>query len=168
MTERETQDGGLQHRFWYAGDLIVLGLLSACILYVHSYGEVSYRSGLQHNGAPRFATGMCLGMLLPFAAILLLILILRLSVTWSKRITDRKKRWKLRGLVIATLGLYGVVFVASIRSSGGQFTLGLQEYAQANVDVPAIQAWLRTVNTFHQYAHYMRPLAPGACVYYSF
>jgi hypothetical protein len=191
-------------------------------------------------------------MLFPLAAILLLILLLRLSFTWSKRIRDRKRCWMLRGLVIATLGLYGGVFRATIRSSGEAFTLGLQEYAQANVDVPTIQAWLQTVdardclgdqfripieamseaeqarwpeaikslkpmqvglyldsarrpvvrliwggfdedygvvvgssdmevlrtkltpqestapNVFHEYAHYMRPLAPGAYVYYAF
>jgi hypothetical protein len=133
-------------RFWYVGDFIVLGLLSAYILYVHSYYEVSYRSGLQHNGAPRFARGISVGMLLPLAAILLLILLFRLCVTWSKRITDRKRRWMLRGLVIAILGLYGGVLRATIRSSGEAFTLGLQEYARANVDVPAIQAWLGTVD----------------------
>jgi hypothetical protein len=138
--------GNVYRRFWYIGDLLVLGLLSAHIMYVRSYYEVSYRSGLQHNGAPRFARGICIGFWFLFAAVLLLILLFRLTVTWSKRITDRKRRWMLRGLVIALLGLYGGVFRATIRSSGEAFMLGLQEYARANVDVPAIQAWLRTVD----------------------
>lgn len=252
MGERETQNRGVWQRFWYVGDLIALGMLSLYILYARSYCEVSYRSGLQHNGAPRFATGICIGLLFPFAAILLLILVFRLSFTWSKRITDRKRRWKLRGLAIAALAFYSLVFFASFRSSGDKFTLGLQEYAQAQVDVPTIQAWLRTVdpndclgdmlkmnieslpeaeqaqwpeaiqslkprqaslhldanrrpvvrlawggwdeeygviiahsdtkvfntpaaqeettdpNIFYQHAHYMRPLAPDACVYYAF
>lgn len=252
MSEREIRNGGVRRKFWYVGDLIAFGMLSIYILYVHSYCEVSYRSGLQHNGAPRFATGISIGLLFPFAAILLLILVFRLSFTWSKRIADRKRRWKLRGLAIAALAFYGLVFFASFRSSGDKFTLGLQEYAQAHVDVPTIQTWLRTVNpedclgdmlrvhieslpkaeqaqwpeaiqslkprqvslhldanhrpvvrlawggwdeeygvviaridtkvfntpaaqeettdpnTFYQHAHYMRPLAPGACVYYAF
>jgi hypothetical protein len=146
MTERGPQSGGLLARFWYVGDVILFGLLSAYIMYVRSYYEVSYRSGLQHNGASRFATGICIGFWALFAAVLLLILLFRLSVTWSKRVTDRKRRWTLRVLVIAILGLYWGVFRVTIRSSGEAFTLGLQEYARANVDVPAIQAWLRTVD----------------------
>ena len=244
MTECRPSRGRLFARYWYVVDLIVFGLLSAYILYVRSYHEVSYRSGLQHNGAPRFATGIYIGFWFLFAAVLVLILLFRLSVTWSKRISDRKKRWMLRGLAIAVLGLYWGVFRVTLRSSGDAFTLGLQEYARANVDVPAIQAWLRTVdpkdclgdtlrvrieglpeaikslkpqwaslhldtsrlpavrfawggldeeygvvvasigtdvlrtppaqeeatdpNAFYQHAHYMRPLAPGACVYCAF
>jgi len=61
MSERETQNGGVRRKFWHVGDLIVFGILSIYILYIHSYCEVSYRSGLEHNGAPRFATGMCIG-----------------------------------------------------------------------------------------------------------
>jgi len=92
MGERETQNRGVRRTFWYVGDLIAFGMLSLYILYAHSYCEVSYRSGLQHNGAPRFATGIGIGLLFPLAAILLLILVFRLSFTWSKRIADRKRR----------------------------------------------------------------------------
>ncbi|OHB65002.1 MAG: hypothetical protein A2Y77_07100 [Planctomycetes bacterium RBG_13_62_9] len=89
---------------------------------------------------------MFAGMLLPLAAVVLLILIFRLGVSWPKHIRDRSRLWRLRGLVIAGLGAYAGLFFMPIFSSQDAFTLGLKKYAQANVDIPAIQAWLRTVD----------------------
>jgi len=148
MTDRPSLNalGKLHRRFWYVGDIIVIGLLFAYVTYVHSYSWISYRGGLRNTGAPAFAAGIFMGMMLPLAGILLLILIFRLGVSWPKCIRDRRRLWKLRGLVIAALGLYGGLFFVRIWPSPDAFTLGLREYYGLNVDIPAIQTWLRTVD----------------------
>jgi hypothetical protein len=132
-------------RFWYIGDLIVIGLLSAYIAYVHSFYSISYHAGLHHNGVARFVAAMRIAMWLPVVAILLLVLIYRLTISWSKHIGDPKRRWKLRGLVLALLGLYAGLFFAAIRSSAEGLVLGLLRYGQTSVDVPAIQTRLKTI-----------------------
>jgi hypothetical protein len=148
MTEQGIQDHLRNHcrRFWYIGDLMVVGLLLAYITYVHSHSLISYLGGLRNSGARAWVAAMFAGMLLPFAAILVLVLIVRLSASWPKRIPDRKRLWKLRGLVLAGLGLYAGLFFVPIFSSQDAFTLGLRECVRTNGDIPAIQAWLRTVD----------------------
>lgn len=149
MTEHEptSSRGGVLRRFWYIGDLLVIGLLLVYITYPHWRPWISYRGGLPNSGARAWGTDMLMGMLCPLAAILLLILFFRLSVSWSKHIADPKRRWILRGFVIVALALGIRLFFSPIWSSGEAFTLGLKEcYAHLNVDVPAIQAWLRTVD----------------------
>lgn len=102
--------GGLRRRFWYIGDLLVIGLLFAFITYVHSRYWVSYQGGLQNTGLPVFRFAMHVSMMLPLAAILLVILMFRLAISWPKCIRARRRLWTLRGLVIVALGLYAGLF----------------------------------------------------------
>jgi hypothetical protein len=148
MTEQGLPNGlgRFSRRFWYVGDLVVIGLLFAYITYVHSHCWISYNGGLHNKGAPAFVAGMFAGMLLPLAGIFLLILVFRLAVSWPRRMANRRRLWKLRGLVIGGLSLYAGLFFLPVFSSQDAFTLGLKKYAQSNVDVPTIQAWLKTVD----------------------
>ena len=86
-------------------------------------------------------------MLLPLAGILLLILVFRLAVSWPKHMRDRKRLWRLQLLTGGSLVLYASVFFVPTLRSHDTFVLGLRKYAQTNVDVTAIRAWLSTVNT---------------------
>ena len=148
MTERGTPTAYSRRRkrFWYIGDLIVIGLLFAHITYLHSFPLIAYLGGLHNSVVWVFGAAMRWAMLLPLAGILLLILIFRLAVSWPKHMRDRKRLWRMQLLTVGSLVLYAGVFFVPTWRSYDTFALGLRKYAQTNVDVTAIRAWLSTVD----------------------
>jgi hypothetical protein len=148
MTNQEHATGvkSLYQRFWYVGDLIIMGFLFAYVTYLHSFPLIAYLGGLHNSGVWLFGAAMRWARLLSLAGILLLILIFRLAVSWPKHMRDRKRLWRLQWLTVGSLALYAGVFFVPTWRSYDTFALGLRKYAQTNVDVTAIRAWLSTVD----------------------
>ena len=148
MAEQGTPSGYSRpgRRFWYVGDLIIIGSLFAYVTYLHSFPLISYKGGLHNDAFPAFRAAMCAGLLLPLAGIFLVVLVLRVALSWPKHILGRKRLRTLQGLALGSVVLYGGAFFMGLPRFGDTFVLGFRKYAQANVDVAGVRAWLSTVD----------------------
>lgn len=132
------------NRFWYVPDIFLVGLL---FVYARMGPLASYLGGLRNDEAYGFTLAIYWVLLLPAALICLAVIVLRLGITWPKH-KHGPKRFRMGPLfAVVGLGICLALFFLSIGPPGYQtFTGGFRKYVQANADIPAIRAWLSTLD----------------------
>jgi hypothetical protein len=143
MAEQKHADRILRfyNRFWYVPEILLVGFM---LIPVNAMPIVDYVAGLHNDGAMVFAACMYLAMLTPAALICLLVLAVRMAISWPAHIQNRRKVWILRLLTVA--GLVAFVQLPFRIIWSGTFMHGFTKYIEANADLPAIRAWLSGVN----------------------
>jgi len=128
----------------YIPDLFLVGLL---FIYANSFRVLSYRAGLHNDAVHGFGLVFCLALLWPVALICLVVIAVRLGICWPRRIDSLKKRLTVRLLAIIAIGMDLALLLTVFEPPGYMtFTMGVREYVRANADIPAIRAWLGTVD----------------------
>jgi hypothetical protein len=128
---------------WYILDVLLVTFL---LLHAGFPGLgmpfVWHLAGLRNDLSLVFGGVLGWGMLLPIAGIVLIVVVARMALTWPKRVASLRRTQMLRCLVVAGLAVEVALYCTGLGpSSLKAFTRGFRQYAQANVDVPAIRAW---------------------------
>lgn len=132
---------------WYAWDVILLGLLFAYGTFGNSFPLFSYIGGLRNDGTLLFRIVVWFIIFLPLPGICFLALIARVTVHWPRHIAGRKQLLVLQIVaLIGPLAYLGLPFTWIGPPGYMTYTRGFRRYVQTNVDVPALRAWLGTVD----------------------
>jgi hypothetical protein len=135
----------LCRRYWYALDIILLGLVFLYGALLDHFGLISYIDGL-YNWAFSFLAVFGLVSLFVPALLCLLAVVLRMLSSWPKHIQNKRTLLLLRVLVIVCLILYLGLPFTGIRPPGYEtFTSGFKKYVEAKADIEVIRAWLSTL-----------------------
>jgi hypothetical protein len=149
VTECQDKGGlrGLYRRFWYVPDLILVVLLLCYGTFVHTSCLREYIGGLENTGLPMFVFAFQWAMLLPPVLICLVLLAGRVAGSWPRHVADRRRLRRLRVATIVGLGGYLILGLPVFQPRDPSlFMRGFGRYVQTYVDVPAIRAWLNTVD----------------------
>ncbi|MDY0357678.1 MAG: hypothetical protein RBR19_17480 [Sedimentisphaerales bacterium] len=133
---------------WYVWDIVLLGLyVVLCVAFFCVPSALEYlgtrRDGHSSWGVYGFLAFMWLGLLLFIGP---WILALRLFIAWPRHIRGFRRlllRWAV--VIVGVVSLLALFY--EFWPSGYQFRLwGFRRYVQRQADIPAIQAWLDTVD----------------------
>jgi len=110
------------------------------------FGLIRYICGLYNKKGTLFAMTFISVFLLVPASLCLLVLVLRMFISWNKHIQKRTRLLILRLFVIIGLGGYLIIPYTPIRPHGfNVYIKGFSKYVKANADIEAIRAWLGTL-----------------------
>lgn len=135
-----------ENRHWYYRD-IGLALVPLWFgLMLDPFGLLYYVSGWIK--VPLFS-GLHMSILfVPLLPICLLWLLMRMVRVWPRRVYPR---WRLLGLwllvVLALAILFVLPFSGLSPARGPMFLRGLRQHMRAKADIPAIRAWLQTLDS---------------------
>ena len=147
IDETKSKAKTLYLRYWYIFDvfLIILILLHGTLN--DPFGLVWYRYGLNNNMAKLFAMFFVWIFLLVPAALCLLVLILRIIISWPKHIQNKHRLLVLRLIVIIGVGGY-LIFPFTLFKQPGcvAFTSGFKKYVENKTSIEEIRTWLGTLS----------------------
>ncbi|MCX5643489.1 MAG: hypothetical protein NTZ17_02215 [Phycisphaerae bacterium] len=131
---------------WYYWDisLAVLPLWFGIIL--DPFGILSYLGGLI-NVPIALEAGMMSIMLVPAVPLCLVVLLTRMLVTWPRHIHGWRRLLLAWGTPLAVFAIVFVLpFIAHTINPMGAFMSGFTKHVQRRADIPAVQAWLDTLD----------------------
>jgi hypothetical protein len=147
-TENKTEGKikSLYKRYWYVFDIF---LILVVILYGtlnDPFGLIIYVCGLFNQMIIRsFMIFIWVFWLVP-AAFCLVVLLLRIIISWTKHIQNKRTLLLLRVFIIVGLAIYLLLPFAPIMPSGMRiYIAGFRKYIEANADVSVIRGWLGTL-----------------------
>jgi hypothetical protein len=133
---------------WYVWGIILASPLFVLGTFLHLGPVFRYFEGLRNEEAGLFGVP-CLVQLILVLCVLagLPALVIRMIISWPKHIRSRRRLWALRLLLVPGLLAYCAVWFTPLPPSPRRaFIRGFEKYMKGNVDVPAIQTWLSTLD----------------------
>jgi len=151
MTEHKRKSNimGLYERYWYVLDIMLVGFVLLFRIFENSLILISYICGIYNSMGMLFKAILLFGSLLFPAFLCLLILPLRMIISWPEHIQDKRKLLSLCVLVIivVTVIVYlGAPFKRIGPSGGKAYAYGLKKHMEARADIEAIRGWLSTLS----------------------
>jgi len=136
---------------WYVWDILVLGPLFGFLLFYLASGAFSYSYGTRNDGQSAFGMIWWFVLLTPLVFICLVAATVRVLAFWPRHIGSRTRlRMMQIGAAAGLVACVGLPFAGIMPLGYQTYTWGFRQYAQANIDVPAVQRWLAA-------------LEPGTC-----
>lgn len=136
----------LYKRYWYVFDILLIIVIIFYGTLNDPFGLIMYVCGLFNKMV--ISAGMVfiwVFWLVP-AAFCLVVLLLRIIISWPKHIQNKSKLLLLRVFVIIGLAIYLLLPFVHIKPSGMRiYIAGFRRYIEANADIPAIRSWLGTL-----------------------
>ncbi|MDI6451351.1 hypothetical protein [Anaerobaca lacustris] len=136
--------GGLP---WYTWDVVLLGALFLFGTFGNSFPLLSYLGGLRNDKNIVFMARVWFFLLTPIACVCLAALIVRIVCLWPLRIVRLRRLIVLQ--IVASLGTLAYVGLPFLRLGPPEHKMhlwGMRRYVQTQVDVPAIRAWLTSLD----------------------
>ncbi|MBP7053879.1 MAG: hypothetical protein KBE65_22935 [Phycisphaerae bacterium] len=144
--ERRRQDTGGKAWQWYYWDVVLAMLPLWFGLVVDPYGLLSYLGGLI-NVPFALESLMMSVMLIPAALLCLVALFIRMLAIWprhTRRWAPLLASWGIAVALLATV--FVLPFLLGTCNPAGRYMSGFKRYVERRADIPAIQAWLATLN----------------------
>jgi len=136
----------LYKRYWYVFDIF---LILVVILYGtlnDPFGLIMYFCGLYNQMIIRSLMIFIWVFWLVPAAFCLVVLLLRIIISWPKHIQNKRTLLLLRVFVIVGFAVYLILPFTPIRPSGMRiYVAGFSRYIEANADISEIRGWLGTL-----------------------
>jgi hypothetical protein len=144
--KQSIDSAAIPKRRWYRWDLGLLPIPLFFGILLDPFGIISYLSGLINVPLVAFAF-FAYVPLVPVAFACLVVLLVRMLFIWPKRI---RNRGRLLLCWAAVVGAFVVCFVLPFTSvtprAYKMFACGFKWHVQMRTDIPAIQAWLSTLD----------------------
>ena len=136
----------LYSRYWYILDIFLIIFIFLCGIPMDHFGLIAYVCGLYNKMTIWAVMVFMLVFLFVPASLCLLVLLLRMFITWPKHITKKRRLLLLRVFVIIGLTIYLMLPFTPIRPPGMRiYIAGFSKYVKANADIEAIRGWLGTL-----------------------
>lgn len=154
-SDTRSQLKALYEGYWYFFDIFLVVIVYLYGTLNDPFGLLWYACGLYNRLELRaYILFMWVGLMAP-AVLCGVVLLLRMIITWPKRIERKTKLLLLRLLVVVGLGGYLVLPFIPVRPHGMNIYIrGFRHYIEAKVDIVGIRGWLAT-------------LGPEDCVVYN-
>ena len=134
-------------KYWYVLDIILIGFVLYWGTLLDPFGIVSYISGL-YNRYNLLSSGFTYALLIVPASLCLLILIIRMIVSWPKYISNKSRLITSQILVVVCIFAYLVLpFLPIMPAPKRIYIAGFEGYVKKNADIDGIRNWL---NLFSQ------------------
>lgn len=145
----------LYEGYWYFFDILLVVIVYLYGTLNDPFGLLWYACGLYNRLELRaYILFIWVGLMVP-AVLCGVVLLLRMIITWPKRIERKTKLLLLRLLVVVGLGGYLVLPFIPVRPHGMNIYIkGFRHYIEAKADIVGIRSWLAT-------------LGPEDCVVYN-
>ena len=136
----------LYKKYWYIFDILLIIVVLLYGTLNDPFGLIIYVCGLYNQMIIRsFMVFIWVFWLVP-AAFCLVVLLLRIIISWPKHIRNKRTLLLLRVFVIVGLSIYLLLPFAPIGPSGMRiYITGFRKYVEANADIEAIRGWLGTL-----------------------
>jgi len=137
----------LYERYWYIFDILLIILVILYGTLNDPFALISYVCGLYNKMIiMAFMVFVWVFLLVP-AALCLVVLLLRMIISWPKYIKKKSRLLILRLFTIVGLSGYLIIPFTPIRPHGFNIYIkGFSEYVKANADIEAIRGWLGTLS----------------------
>lgn len=133
-------------KYWYVLDIILIGFILFWGNLLDPFGIVSYVSGLR-NHYNLLSSGFIYAMLIVPACLCLLVLIIRLIVSWPKYISNKRKLRSFQIIIMLSLFLYMILpFLPIFPAPKKMYVKGFEGYVKKNADISEIRNWLNTLS----------------------
>lgn len=132
-------------KYWFILDIFIIGLVLFWGYLLDPFGIVSYVSGL-HNDYTLLLLGFIYPTLIVLACLSLLILIIRMFMSWPKYISNASKLQLIQKVIIIFLFIYLILpFLPIMPSPKKMYVKGFEGYVKNNADITEIRNWLNSL-----------------------
>jgi hypothetical protein len=131
-------------KYWYVLDIILISFILFWGALSDPFGWIIYSHGLKND---YMAIGLGFGyyMLTVPAILSILVLIIRMIVSWPKFIVGRFRLFSIISIVIVCLSAYlALPFLPITRSHRRSYIDGFEGYVKKNADIDEIRNWLNS------------------------
>ena len=137
---------GLYTGDWYTLDIILIILVFLSGIPMDPFGLIAYVCGLFNKMAIWSMMLFTLVFLFVPAALCLLVLLLRMFISWPKHIKNKRRLLLLRVFVIVGFAIYLTLPFTPFFPPGLRiYIAGFRKHIEAKADIEAIRGWLGTL-----------------------
>jgi hypothetical protein len=133
-------------KYWYVLDILLIMVVIFWGSLLDPFGLVNYISGL-YNNYTLFFSGFTYALLIVPASLCILVLIIRMIVSWPKYISNRRKLRLIQIIILLCLFMYLILpFLPIMPTPKRIYIAGFEGYVKNNTDIEEIRNWLNSLN----------------------